>query len=272
MKTRTITAIIALPFLIVPIMLGGIWVNILCFLISIVGTVELYKAYKITNKGIVALTAIVISAYYLLMMLYGNKYLTFLIAFFVLGLLICFVFSYPKLDFAAISMPFFSFFYLTFLISHIVLTRNTSPVGGVFIWLIFLIGFGSDTFAYIFGRTMGKKKLAKNLSPNKTVEGFFGGIIGATILTAIYAYIMMLQDALPTNFSLLFFIGLGAVGAVLSVLGDLTASAIKRQTGIKDFGHLLPGHGGIMDRFDSNIFTAPFIYYSMVLWMNLFQA
>ena len=110
----------------------------------------------------------------------------------------------------------------------------------------------------------GKHKLAPVLSPKKSIEGAIGGVAGAALVGLIYA--MVLKNAGISQSNLLWvFPVISAVGAVISQVGDLAASAVKRNFGIKDYGKLIPGHGGIMDRFDSVVFTAPMIYYLAVL-------
>lgn len=121
------------------------------------------------------------------------------------------------------------------------------------VWLIFLIAWSTDTFAYFAGRAFGKHKLAPEISPKKTVEGALGGIFGATASTVAFSVFFVPELAKAS-------ILIGMAGSVVSQVGDLTASMIKRHCGVKDFGKVMPGHGGVLDRFDSILFTAPFIY------------
>ncbi|NLB80545.1 MAG: phosphatidate cytidylyltransferase [Clostridiaceae bacterium] len=123
---------------------------------------------------------------------------------------------------------------------------------------MFITSFFTDTFAYLTGRFFGRRKLLPHISPNKTVEGSIGGILGSCAGMLIYGIIVQFFFNLTVNYLLLF--GMGFVCSVVSQFGDLAASRIKRQYGIKDYGNIIPGHGGIMDRFDSVIFTAPTIY------------
>ena len=107
---------------------------------------------------------------------------------------------------------------------------------------------------------IGKHKMAPRLSPKKSVEGAVGGVLGAALLTILYAWIF--QEQMKLNINYMFMLaGISAIGAGISMIGDLAASAIKRNYDIKDYGKLIPGHGGILDRFDSVIFTAPCIYF-----------
>ena len=125
--------------------------------------------------------------------------------------------------------------------------------------LVFLCSWGCDTCAYCVGMLIGKHKMAPKLSPKKSVEGAIGGLAGAALLGALYALAINQwggASAQPSAYALICL-----VGGMISMVGDLAASAIKRNHEIKDYGTLIPGHGGILDRFDSVIFTAPVIYY-----------
>ena len=119
-----------------------------------------------------------------------------------------------------------------------------------------LAAWGADTCALFSGMLFGKHKLAPVVSPKKTVEGAVGGVVGGAVLVLIAAVIM--KRTLDLEMPLWSAVVLGAVGAVLGEIGDLSFSVIKRQTGIKDYGHIFPGHGGVLDRFDSVLFVAPF--------------
>ncbi|MDD7362969.1 MAG: phosphatidate cytidylyltransferase [Peptoniphilus sp.] len=122
-----------------------------------------------------------------------------------------------------------------------------------YLYLVFIIAIFTDTFAYFTGRAFGKHKLCPSISPNKTVEGAVGAVIGTEIVGLIYCAVVGLGVTLPH----ILFIG---VASVTAQLGDLFASKIKRSTGIKDFGHFLPGHGGFLDRFDSILMIIPMVY------------
>ena len=133
------------------------------------------------------------------------------------------------------------------------------------VWLIFLSSWGCDTCAYCVGVLFGKHKMAPVLSPKKSVEGGIGGIIGAALLGAVFAAAMSRFAGVSVSPWLC--AAICGVGGAISQIGDLCASAIKRNHEIKDYGKLIPGHGGILDRFDSVIFTAPIIYYLTVYFV-----
>ena len=140
--------------------------------------------------------------------------------------------------------------------------------GAYMIVLVFLSAWGNDTLAYCAGRLFGKHKMSPVLSPKKTIEGAVGGVIGAGLLGFLYGLIA--RHFITASFDLtVVFAVVCAVGGLISIVGDLGASAIKRNYEIKDYSNLIPGHGGILDRFDSIIFTAPIIYYLLVLVVGL---
>ena len=131
-------------------------------------------------------------------------------------------------------------------------------------WFVFLASWGSDTCAYCVGVLIGKHKMTPKLSPKKSIEGAVGGILGAALLFVLYTHFVVNQYTMMT-LSLPLAAVLGAVGALVSMVGDLAASAVKRDHGIKDYGKLIPGHGGIMDRFDSVIVAAPIVFLGIAL-------
>lgn len=157
-------------------------------------------------------------------------------------------------------------FYVAFFLFHLYLipyyySTSDSLVQGFnnYAWLVVITAFGSDIFAYFTGVLIGKHKLAPVLSPKKTIEGSIGGIVGSTLLCGLFGWLVMRDIFVHCLI-------IGALGGVFSQVGDLAASAIKRKLGIKDYGHLIPGHGGILDRIDSILFTAPLVFYYLVVF------
>lgn len=132
--------------------------------------------------------------------------------------------------------------------------------GSPYIWFIVIAAWGTDTFAYIFGMLLGKKKLFERISPKKTVEGAIGGLVGAVVLAFLATRLLELSAAGPL-------MAITGFGSIFAQAGDFCASYFKRIAQIKDYGDLIPGHGGIMDRFDSILFAAPFIYFAITTFV-----
>lgn len=272
--TRLLSGIVLVILALLTINAGGLICLLAMFLISLVGLNELLKAFAVIksegNKKIRAIEVIAYLAcavYYALIYFFELKYLGLFVSVFLIGLLFLMVVTYPEYKAEELAKTFFSFIYVVVPISFIYLTADTLDNGKYLVWLIFLCSWGSDTCAYVVGmttaKTVGNHKMTPVLSPKKSIEGAIGGVVGAFLLGFAYASIMNRISGL--SHEALYYGILCAVGAFVSMFGDLAASAIKREYGIKDYGKLIPGHGGIMDRFDSVIITAPIIYYLSLL-------
>ena len=254
-KTRLISGILLVIAALLTIISGGyvLFFTLLC--ISLIGMQELYKAMGVHGEGTGLLEIIgYLGAilYYVSLLLGFESYGLMTVLVSLILLMFVYVFTYPKYNAHQIMSAFFGVVYVAVMLSFILLTRNL-PDGKFIVWLIFLCSWGCDTCAYCVGMLIGKHKMAPVLSPKKSVEGCIGRVVGAGLLGVIYAAAIqgpMVEYAVICG-----------IGALISMVGDLAASAIKRNQGIKDYGKLIPGHGGILDRFDSVIFTAPVIYY-----------
>ena len=176
-----------------------------------------------------------------------------------------YVLTFPKFRSEQVMAGFFSFVYAPLLMSYIARARAL-PYGIFMYALIFICSSVCDTCALAAGMMFGKHKMAPVLSPKKTIEGAVGGVAGSALCSFILGIAAQYADP-GADFRIRFLI-IGICGALVSMIGDLAASAIKRNHEIKDYGKLIPGHGGIMDRFDSIIFTAPLIYILGVLLLG----
>ena len=191
-----------------------------------------------------------------------------------MGGMFVYVFGFPKFQAHQVMAAFFSFFYGPVCLSFIYLTRefgsgaagSGSAAGLYVVWLILFSSWGCDTCAYCIGMLFGRHKMSPVLSPKKSVEGAVGGVAGAAVLGALYG--LAIRERFGDERVIGFFALICGVGALISMVGDLAASAIKRNADIKDYGKLIPGHGGVMDRFDSVIFTAPVIYFMAVFLLG----
>lgn len=260
MITRAISGIILVALALLVVLTGGTALLATLMILSIIGVFELLRCLKLekSSLGIAAYLAVV--CYYLLLYFNKTEYTLFFIVSTMIVLFFVYVLSYPKYQSEQISMTLLSVIYVAVLFSYMYQTRCLEN-GKFLVWLIFVAAWGSDTFAYIFGVLLGKHKLPSELSPKKTIEGCIGGIFGATFIGFILAWFYPESQNTFTIDAKIVFPLIGAVGSVISQFGDLTASAIKRNHSIKDYGKLIPGHGGIMDRFDSILFISPVVYY-----------
>lgn len=178
--------------------------------------------------------------------------------------LFIYVFTFPCYKASQIMAAMFSWLYAPVMLSFIYLIREGFVYGSYLVWLVFLCSWGSDTCAYAVGVLFGRHKMTPKLSPKKSVEGAVGGVAGAALLFVLYTHFAV-NKYTDATMPLLLAAVLGAVGALVSMVGDLAASAIKRDHDIKDYGRLIPGHGGIMDRFDSVIISAPLIFIGLAM-------
>ena len=170
--------------------------------------------------------------------------------------------SNMKLPFEKVILCATAGLLIPFLLTSLV--RIRAGVNGAFYIMIpLIVAFISDSGAYFAGRFFGSHKLAPTISPKKTIEGLIGGVFTAIIFMLLYCLILQLGFGFRVNYlaALLY----GAAGSVAGAFGDLCFSAIKRQTGIKDYGNVLPGHGGILDRFDSMVIVGPLIEILLIL-------
>ena len=263
---RFISAVILLAFAAIALVTGGDFLLAASAVVAIGGTYEILKVDSLHKTPLGAVSYIAAAGYYVMLYLEKQQYFTLWIVFMLILLLTSYVFSYPKYKTEQMLAVFFGVFYVAVMLSYVYQTRMLTA-GAYIVWLIFLCSWGCDTCAYCVGMLIGKHKMSPKLSPKKSVEGAIGGVVGAALLTVIYG--MIFKNAMGvTTQHVWIMAAISAVGALISMVGDLTASAIKRNYEIKDYGKLIPGHGGILDRFDSVIFTAPIIYFLSVLLIH----
>lgn len=261
-KTRLLSGIVLVIVLVATVGLGGNVLFAVLGIISLIGLSELYKVVSVHNKVLGLAGYLAAAAYYALLFAGRMEYVTMLSILFLVLLMAVYVFTFPAFKAEQVMTVFFGLFYVAVMLSYVYQTREL-PDGGTVVWLIFLSSWGCDTCAYCVGVLIGKHKMAPKLSPKKSVEGGIGGVVGAALLGVIFALAMNKwggASASPLHYAVIC-----GVGGMISQVGDLAASAVKRNHEIKDYGKLIPGHGGILDRFDSVIFTASVIYYLATL-------
>lgn len=262
-KQRFISAVVLVILLLFFLIAGKLPLFLGLIAISVIAFFEMTKATRVRLNGKMNILEIVGAAGVILY--YVALYFTGLDTYVVLALIIMisftmlvYVFSFPKYHVNQVIGVIFSVIYAPVMLSFLYLTRELE--GGVYlVWLTFIGSWICDTCAYLAGKAFGKHKLAPVLSPKKSIEGSVGGVLGAAFVGFVYAYVLYkLGEA--TQEMLYIYPIITTVCSLFSQVGDLAASGIKRNNEIKDYGKLIPGHGGIMDRFDSVIFIAPIIY------------
>lgn len=269
--TRLISGIVLLIVAFLGFYIGTPLLTAILLIISMVGYRELIKALGVTvdgNSKTVSAPECIgylgIVAYYAVIFLTENGilkgelfvYCMAVMVLLFLAEMFAYVFAFPKYQAEQAVASIFSFLYAPVMLSFVELVR-ARPEGRYLVWVILISSWGCDTCAYCVGKLIGKKKIFPVLSPKKSLEGCIGGVLGATALGTVYGRLFLGKSA-----EILIAVALiCAFGALAGMVGDLAASAIKRNKGVKDYGTLIPGHGGIMDRFDSVIVTAPMVYF-----------
>lgn len=256
--TRLISGAVMLVILAAAIYIGDWLLWGLCFAVSLIGLFELYRVFGFEKKLLGA------AGYFAVIVHYLNLRFSWIaddmisIILLLTLMLVIYVLRYPHYRAKQIAEAFFGVFYVAVMLSFIYEIRL--PVNGLFdTVLIFISAWGCDTCAYCAGMLFGKHKMVPLLSPKKTIEGAVGGVAGAALIGALYgAFLYVHYDF--SVYRIAVYAVICGVGALVAQIGDLAASAIKRNYEVKDYGHLIPGHGGILDRFDSVILTAPMIY------------
>jgi len=256
---RIISALVGIPIAVYIFYLGG-----LPFLVGIIGLAiigqremigilsrgetKVFEIFLILAVIFFSLAAYYLSPIYYIGILISNIFVLFII----------FIIKFPQVKLNDIGLNLIILIYPGFLFSQLILLRNLTTDGYIYILLAFIITWASDTFAYFIGRAFGKNKLAPSLSPAKTVEGAIGGMIGTIIVVLAYNHYFL---SIPLGWALI----IGIAGSFFAQLGDLFESGIKRLGNAKDSGNIIPGHGGVLDRFDSILFVGPILLFLLLL-------
>ena len=259
MKTRIISGLVMVPLLFI-VVLGGYPLMAAVALVGIIGLREFYNGFKAMDvKASYAIGVTAVAALYAVNILTGRSginadnfkwHLLWVFGVILSSLLYLFKIDERKLEDGMATMT--GILYVVFFSYHVVLIDQSEHA--ILVWLVLITAFVTDIMAYFSGYFFGKHKLCPKISPKKTIEGSIGGTLGTMIVSGLFGHFVVPEIMVHCMI-------IGALGAVISQFGDLTASIFKRKMGIKDYGNLIPGHGGILDRFDSVLFTAPLVYY-----------
>lgn len=255
MFVRIISALVLIPLLIFCVQRGGAVLFLFLLGISLIGLFELFRVfehrnYRLIKKAVYILTIIT----YVFIYLFPVEGLLFHLT----PVLILVATLYAirgNISIEELALSVMSYLYLPISLSYIYFLREK---GGHYVWIVFILAYATDTFAYFTGGAIGRHKLIPKVSPKKTVEGAIGGVAGAIICCLLFEHYFGHAS------HYIRIVILAAAGSIASQLGDLLASFIKREFEVKDYGKLIPGHGGVLDRVDSVLFTAPLTYYGLL--------
>lgn len=262
--TRLLSSVVLVIIALITLLKGGYLLAAVLLLISVAAYYELCMACGIHTKG-QKINALETAGYlgiigYYAIVVFTKEQTAQLCSIMLMMIVFMFVyvFTFPKYQAAQVMSAFFCFAYAPVMFAFIYQTRELE-YGIYLVWMVFISSWISDTCAYLTGITLGKHRMTPKLSPKKSVEGAVGGVLGAALAGGLYGYFVVERMVEGQEITWILVL-ISAFGAMVSQVGDLAASAIKRNHDIKDYGHLIPGHGGIMDRFDSVIFTSPMVY------------
>lgn len=281
MKTRVISGVIFGALALCLIIAGGYVLKATILVFSAIGLYEFYKSFKekghrpIQPLGMMYLLFPIASFFPKLFNVAPMNvtfadgscavdFFTFLQVLIFIGLMTSLVLKYPKFNIIDATITMFGGFYIVIGFSYFIFLSDMTK--GVYLVILALLGcVAADTFALFSGKLFGKKKLCPELSPKKTVAGSIGAFVGTVVVLMIYGTVLWFTGVYK-SIPLYHYAILGIIIGGLTQIGDLGASAIKRYSGIKDFGNLIPGHGGILDRCDGYLIVIPFVYY----YLNIF--
>jgi len=265
---RIVSGLVLFPIVAIVLILGNKY--IVDFTVSIIAIMSLHEFYKAFRTGEKAnpvswlgyLAGAMISIIHILPETWNLKTIGLLLPI-SLGILFLYsIITNLKINIKDIAITFFGIFYIVIFLMYITVIHEDLHQGKILIWFLLFAAWGTDIFAYVVGKTFGKHYFIK-VSPKKTIEGCIGGVFGAITLNLLY--IVFCNNVLGIEFNYIQITLITIILSILSQIGDLAASTIKRYTGIKDFSNLIPGHGGMLDRIDSIVFTAPFAYFLLML-------
>lgn len=261
---RYLGVLVLLPLAIF-LFIGGDYLRFLMLILSLIGLHEFYSILKEKEYYAFNYLAYVFTVIYFLYL----KKLSIDHLLFILILFTCISLSIPvfnsKHNFFESALTILGVLYIPLLFS-LIPKIELKETGSYFVWLIFICSWGSDTFAYYTGKFFGKNKLCPKVSPKKTIEGAIGGLIGSMLGCSLFGIIIY---NFGVHINLYHYLLIGLIGGVSSQIGDLAASIIKRYLGVKDYGSIIPGHGGILDRFDSILFVSTVVYFYITFIIGL---
>ena len=259
MKTRVITGAVLVLALLLMVLIPYKWIAAVVFgLLMAIGSYELLYGTGMVRHPRLVIYAAAMAFLVTMWSFFGavQAYMLLLVMVFFITLFGEMMHDHVKVRFDMIAMTFVAGFVVPLLLGGVIRILSMK-VGRYFVIIPFIVAYMNDAGAYLVGIKYGKHKLSPVVSPNKTYEGMLGGLAGAVLGMILYS--LVLQFAFKFRVNYLLAVLYGILGSSVGVFGDLCFSVVKRQTGIKDYGNLFPGHGGVLDRFDSMVMVAPLI-------------
>lgn len=264
-NNRWISALFGIPLVICILAFGNVYVIDVAFaIIAAISLHEYFNSFKEEAKPVIWIGYLISLFIAFIHVVPAEKIMPILAIILPTSILIMFVhviLTNNKINIKDISITLFGIIYIAIFLMFIPLIRG-SENGKILIWYVMLVAWMTDTFAYLIGMKFGKHKFSQ-ISPKKSIEGCIAGTIGATLTILIYTYIC--NTYFDFNMSYAYITIVTIILSIIGQIGDLAASSVKRYVGVKDFSNLIPGHGGMLDRFDSVIFIAPFAYILLCL-------
>ena len=261
MKKRVITAVVGVPVLLLLIYLGGIAFAALVAVLMCAGT---YEFYQMVRKERTFLLGAVLSSEAVMLIGVYLEWKTWASVGLMCAFLLIFIYAilhFPHINLNDMAVNFLAVLYIGWTLARLIAIEQL-PYGTTMLFYLFVAIWCSDTGAYFAGRFLGRHKLAPHVSPHKTIEGAVGGVVATVVvlfLVNMYFQLCAVEEIII----------LGIVLSIVGQIGDLVESMFKRFLEVKDSGNILPGHGGVLDRFDSLIMAAPFLYYTIVVLVFL---
>ena len=246
MKTRILSGIVLVIIMASALVCGSWYLFGLNLMIALIGMFELYRVIHMEKTVMAYAGYIACILYYICIGAGRDEYLLLVLAAAVMAV---YVFAFPKYRTENVCITLLGLVYVAMLLSYIYKVR-TYHDGIYTVWLIFAASWVNDTFAYFTGVFFGRHKMAPKLSPKKSVEGGIGGVVASAVIGGIYGFLVSPHMSGVIAYPVVTFAAASFIGAFFAIVGDLAASAIKRNHDVKDYGTLIPGHGGILDRFE----------------------
>lgn len=266
MKVRIISAAVLIPVLLLLLMAAPtivtaiVWGLLLAVSVyELLYTTGLVREPRLVVEAAVMAFAVVIWSHFDAIHAYGLLGLMLFCGVLFVEMMI----SHIKITFDKLCLCVMAGFVIPFLLGSLIRILIMSRIGRYMVLIPFIVAFGSDAGAYFAGRFFGQHKLAPVISQHKTIEGVVGGVASSMVLMLVYCLILQLAFGFEVHYGYAIIYGL--LGALVGVFGDLCFSVVKRQTGIKDYGNLIPGHGGVLDRFDSMMMVGPLMEALLIL-------